>query len=124
MTDSTPTIAIIGGGREHFHPGAPRRRYRQLDPSKTPNHLDIHVVDEVQPGEGKVWHRPDHNLCRHFAGVVTLFTEPGQPSPPWRADHARVDHAIRGELGSERDRLEKTDLFTRLSLSVEGEREP
>ena len=51
MTDSTPTIAIIGGG--------PRgisilerlaADYRQLDPSKTPNHLDIHVVDEVQPG--------------------------------------------------------------------------
>ena len=132
MTDSTPTIAIIGGG--------PRgisilerlaADYRQLDPSKTPNHLDIHVVDEVQPGEGKVW-RTDQTttLCMNtLADAVTLFTEPGAtvtaPVLEGPTMHEWI-MLIRGEeLGSERDPGgKKTDLFTRLSLSVEGEREP
>ena len=129
MTDSTPTIAIIGGG--------PRgisilerlaADYRQLDPSKTPNHLDIHVVDEVRPGEGKVW-RTDQTktLCMNtLADAVTLFTEPGAtvtaPVLEGPTMHEWI-MLIRGEeLGSERDpRGKKTDLFTRLPLSVGGE---
>lgn len=129
MTDSTPTIAIIGGG--------PRgisilerlaADYRQLDPSKTPNHLDIHVIDEVQPGEGKVW-RTDQTktLCMNtLADAVTLFTEPGAtvtaPVVEGPTMHEWI-MLIRGEeLDSERDPGgKKTDLFTRLPLSVEAD---
>lgn len=130
MTDSTPTIAIIGGGPRGISVlERLAADYRQLDPSKTPNHLDIHVVDEVQPGEGKVW-RTDQTktLCMNtLADAVTLFTEPGAtvtaPVVEGPTMHEWI-MLIRGEeLGSQRDPGgKKTDLFTRLPLSVEADR--
>ncbi len=72
-----PTLAIIGGGPrgisvlERIVAAAPTL------PTSLP--LDVHLVDDTEPGAGRVW-RTDQTrtLCMNtLADAVTLFTEPG-----------------------------------------------
>ena len=72
-----PTLAIIGGGPrgisvlERIVAAAPTL------PTSLP--LDVHLVDDTEPGAGRVW-RTDQTrtLCMNtLADAVTLFTESG-----------------------------------------------
>lgn len=105
MTGSNPTIAIIGGGPRGIsvlerissaymsqysgsdaapHEGVARQDAARQDAAAAHENaaaprLQIHVVDAVEPGAGRIW-RTDQTrtLCMNtLADAVTLFTEPG-----------------------------------------------
>ena len=130
-TDRSPTIAIIGGGPRGI--SVLERlcaAYRQCaEDGSAPGNLRVHLVDDSQPGAGRVW-RTDQNvdLCMNtLADAVTLFPEPGS------SVHAPVLEGptmyewimlLRGEeLGEKRDpRGAKMALFSRHPVQPLGHR--
>src|SRR5699024_7342611 len=130
-TDRSPTIAIIGGGPRGI--SVLERlcaAYRQCaEDGSAPGNLRVHLVDDSQPGAGRVW-RTDQNvdLCMNtLADAVTLFPEPGsgvqarvREGPPVYEWTMR----LRGEeLGERRDpRGAKMALFPRHRVQPLGHR--
>lgn len=130
-TDRSPTIAIIGGGPRGI--SVLERlcaAYRQCaEDGSAPGNLRVHLVDDSQPGAGRVW-RTDQNvdLCMNtLADAVILFPEPGS------SVHAPVLEGptmyewimlLRGEeLGEKRDpRGAKMALFSRHPVQPLGHR--
>lgn len=122
MSSIERRVAIIGAGPRGISVleriVATHRELAEQDTA--PERLAVAVVDEVQPGAGRVW-RTDQNfdLCMNtLADAVTLFPEPGS------SVHAPVYEGptmyewimlVRGEeLGEQRDpRGAKAELFSR-----------
>ena len=122
MSSIERRIAIIGAGPRGI--SVLERivaTYRELAEQGTdPERLAVTVVDDVQPGAGRIW-RTDQNfdLCMNtLADAVTLFPEPGSSvaSPvlegPTMYEWIML---LRGEeLGEQRDpRGAKAALFSR-----------
>ncbi|HIW90165.1 MAG TPA: FAD/NAD(P)-binding protein [Candidatus Corynebacterium avicola] len=72
-----PTLAIIGGGPRGI--SVLERIVAAASTLPADMSLDVHLVDDTEPGAGRVW-RTDQTrtLCMNtMADAVTLFTEPG-----------------------------------------------
>ncbi len=131
MSSIERRVAIIGAGPRGISVleriVATHRELAEQDTA--PERLAVAVVDEVQPGAGRVW-RTDQNfdLCMNtLADAVTLFPEPGS------SVHAPVYEGptmyewimlVRGEeLGEQRDpRGAKAELFSRHPVQPLGHR--
>lgn len=74
--DTRPTIVIIGGGPRGISI-LERLGARLSAPGAAAQPLDIHVIDDVEPGAGRIW-RTDQTreMCKNtLADAVTLFTD-------------------------------------------------
>uniref|UniRef100_UPI0025F0775C FAD/NAD(P)-binding protein n=1 Tax=uncultured Corynebacterium sp. TaxID=159447 RepID=UPI0025F0775C len=76
---SSGTIAIIGGGPRGISVLERLAAQVASDPTAGDHPLTVHLVDDTEPGAGRVWRtNQTRTLCMNtLADAVTLFTEPG-----------------------------------------------
>ncbi|MFE0588479.1 FAD/NAD(P)-binding protein [Micromonospora echinospora] len=74
-TSARPAVALVGAGPRGV--SLLERIAANLAEFPEIGHLDIHVIDDTQPGAGRIW-RTDQTrqMCMNtLAGAVTLFTD-------------------------------------------------